>query len=109
MSRTLLLGGGVQEIFVHRPSRFSLLVQFRTSGSAKPSCWRARDLAIQEAAARSEIEPGTYKNRLWRGQQRLRKLTEDSATRLLSNRPKIEPPARPKRRERHDWQGVMIG
>lgn len=71
----------------------------------------SQGVTIEEAAARLAIEPGTYKSRLWRGRERLRSLTEDRATPLLSDRRAAEPKPekRPARRARRDWTGVMIG
>ena len=69
------------------------------------------DASIEEAAARLAIEPGTYASRLWRGRERLRRLTEDRATPLLSDQSLAEsrPQKRPVKRELRDWTGVVIG
>lgn len=73
----------------------------------------SQGVTIEEAAARLAIEPGTYKSRLWRGRERLRRLTEDPNTPLLSDRRAPEPERNsnpgPIRRRRRDWTGVMIG
>lgn len=71
----------------------------------------SQGVTIEEAAVRLEIEQATYKSRLWRGRERLRRLTEDRATPLLSDRHPSEPKSqnRPVRPERRDWAGVMIG
>ncbi|WP_010165387.1 RNA polymerase sigma factor [Sphingomonas sp. PAMC 26617] len=71
----------------------------------------SQGVTIKEAAERLAIAPGTYKSRLWRGRERLRSLTEDRATPLLSDRRAAEqkPEKRPCKRERRDWTGVMIG
>lgn len=68
-------------------------------------------ITVEEAAARLAIEPGTYKSRLWRGRERLRRLVEQRETPRLSDRRAPEPtvPKPPPRRKRRSWKGVMIG
>lgn len=65
-------------------------------------------LPIDEAAALLSISPGTFKSRVWRARARLKSLTEDRTTPLLSRAVKPDPsPEKP--RARRNWKGVMIG
>jgi RNA polymerase sigma-70 factor (ECF subfamily) len=65
-------------------------------------------ISIEESAVRLCVPEGTIKSRISRGRERLRKLTDDRDTPLLTD--KRAPLAAPdKPRERRDWSGVMIG
>ena len=62
-------------------------------------------MTIEEAAAMLAIPEGTYKSRVARGRERLRKIAEEGPKRLIV--PLANGVDRP--RKRRDWKGVMIG
>ena len=65
-------------------------------------------ISIEESALRLSVPEGTIKSRVFRGRERLRKLTDDCDTPLLTNKREM-PIASGKPRQRRDWSGVVIG
>lgn len=65
-------------------------------------------ISIEESAVRLSVPEGTIKSRIFRGRERLRKLTDDHNTPLRREKRKTSP-APEKARRRRDWSGVIIG
>lgn len=66
-------------------------------------------MGAEEAAVQLDIPEGTFKSRVARGRTRLRLLTEERGTPLLSDRQAADQVRAERPRPKRDWTGVMIG